>query len=200
MTSILKNKVNKKYSIGKLEKLLTKKIFLYFADNNSLEIPPLYNISYSIDIDYIEYTVKDFKKDYPLYSNYKEIDTVFNIFKQGYSLHKYFILKNIHSVFVRNLKAGFIYNSKVTNLKNAISDFIIKYDISNFKVEFYKEHIELYGNKELLEAFKNTFNLQEDIYYEKYKSSWHLAFSGLLADYIMYKEKKGWFFILFFII
>ena len=48
--------------------------------------------------------------------------------------HKYFILKNIHSVFVRNLKAGFIYNSKVTNLKNAISDFIIKYDISNFKV------------------------------------------------------------------
>ncbi|RGY64490.1 MULTISPECIES: hypothetical protein [Fusobacterium] len=191
MTSILKNKVNKKYSIGNLEKILPEKAFFYFASDESLEIPALYNISNYIDLNYIKYTVKDFKKDYPLYSKYKEIDSVFNIFKQGYSLKKFFIKKEIYSVFSKNLKNGFFYNSKVANLKNAINDFIIKYDISNFKIEFYKEHVELYGDKELLRAFKNSFNLQEDIYYEKYKNSWHLAFSGLLADYIICKEKKG---------
>ena len=91
---------------------------------------------------------------------------------------------------ILKFKNGFWYNSKASNLKNIINKLVINYDISNFKIEFYKEHIELYGDKELLEAFKNTFNLQEGIYYEKYKSSWHLAFSGLLADYITYKEKK----------
>lgn len=159
-------------------------------NNKTLAIPPLYTISQYIDLDYINYTPLDLKKDYKKYSNYKEIETVFNILKQGHSVNEYLFKSKVDQDLILKFKNGFWYNSKASNLKNIINKLVINYDISNFKIEFYKEHIELYGDKELLEAFKNTFNLQEGIYYEKYKSSWHLAFSGLLADYITYKEKK----------
>lgn len=188
--SILKEKVINKYSLNQLKEILPQKILYYFMDNKTLVIPPLYTISQYIDLDYINYTPSDLKKDYKKYDNYKEIETVFNIFKQGYSVNECLIKSKVDQDFILKLKNGFWYNSKASNLKNIINKLVINYDISNFKVEFYKEHIELYGEKELLEAFKNAFNLQEGIYYEKYKSSWHLAFSGLLADYITYKEKK----------
>ncbi|MEJ6466608.1 hypothetical protein [Fusobacterium ulcerans] len=188
--SILKEKVINKYSLNQLKEILPQKLLYYFMNNKTLAIPPLYTISQYIDLDYINYTPSDLKKDYKKYSNYKEIETVFNILKQGHSVNEYLFKSKVDQDLILKFKNGFWYNSKASNLKNIINKLVINYDISNFKIEFYKEHIELYGDKELLEAFKNTFNLQEGIYYEKYKSSWHLAFSGLLADYITYKEKK----------
>lgn len=112
---------------------------------------------------------------------------MFKILSQGVSLRDV-TLEN--SNFNRVLRKGFYYNSTILNPDEIRKYIVIHYDVSDFKIEFYKNHIELYGNKEKLEEFKKKFNLNEDVFYEKYKESWHLAFKGLLAEYIRIHEKK----------
>lgn len=187
--SIIKEKINNHYNIEELKKKCKKFIFSYLTTNKKRKTPALYEITKSIGIANLEYTLEDFKKDYPEMTEFKEIQTVFNIYSSGLSMEGYskkigMPPKGLPTL----LKQGFYYNSTV--FIKMLEIIKIEYDISNFKIEFYENHIELYGEKENLEKFKNLYCLEEKAYYEIYKNSWHLAFKGLLAEYIRMEEKK----------
>lgn len=187
--SIIKEKINNYYDIEELKKKCKKFIFSYLTTNKKRKIPALYEITKSIDIANLEYTLEDFKKDYPEMTGFKEIQTVFNIYSSGLSMEGYSKKIGMPPKGLPTfLKQGFYYNSTV--FIKMLEVVKIEYDISNFKIEFYENHIELYGEKEKLMEFKNLYNLEEKVYYEFYKNSWHLAFRGLLAEYIRLEEKK----------
>lgn len=78
-----------------------------------------------------------------------------------------------------------LYEKKDTFMKY----FELEYDISCFKVDYYKKHIELFGNPEQLKAFKEKHGIPYPVRYEPVKEAWHLAFNGPLAEYIKYKEQ-----------
>lgn len=68
--------------------------------------------------------------------------------------------------------------------------FEIEYNIKDFEVVFYKKHIELFGNPDKLKKFKEKHNIIYPVRYDPIKEAWHLAFDGVLAEYIKYKENK----------
>lgn len=186
MGFILTEKIFKHYSKKELENIFPIKILTQLSINNKI-LPWFSEITKIIDVKKIGYTLEDFKYDYPKYKDFVEIESVFNILIQGIPL-KNAIVSNPN--FNRILRKGFYYNSTMLTSDEIRKYIVIHYDISDFKIEFYKNHVELYGDKEKLEGFKKKFNLNEDVFYEKYKESWHLAFKGLLAEYIRIYEKK----------
>lgn len=131
--SILKEKVINKYSLNQLKEILPQKILYYFMDNKTLVIPPLYTISQYIDLDYINYTPSDLKKDYKKYDNYKEIETVFNIFKQGYSVNECLIKSKVDQDFILKLKAlcQIVLVEKTNKFSSNSSDFRWSYFVAN---------------------------------------------------------------------
>ena len=186
MGFILTEKIFNHYSKKELGDILSPKVFTQLSTNTKI-LPWFSELAKVIDIKKIGYTLEDFKHDYPKYKDFTEIESLFKILSQGISLRDIAIFNsNFHTV----LKKGFYYNSTVLKPSEIEKYIVIHYDISDFKIEFYKNHIELYGDKEKLEEFKKKFNLSEDVFYEKYKESWHLAFKGLLAEYIRIHEKK----------
>lgn len=186
MGFILTEKIFNHYSKKELGDILSPKVFTQLSTNTKI-LPWFSELAKVIDIKKIGYTLEDFKHDYPKYHDFIEIETVFNILSQGISLRD---ITLTNSNFNRVLRKGFYYNSTMLHSDEIRKYIIIHYDISDFKIEFYKNHIELYGDKEKLEEFKKKFNLNEDVFYEKYKESWHLAFKGLLAECIRIHEKK----------
>lgn len=186
MELILRKKIFEHYTVEELKTLLPPRIFSQLC-NEGGNLPWLSELTRLLDFSNIDYTVEDFKKDYTKYKDFVEIKTVFNILMKGISLREFrYFNKNITSL----LKKGFYYNSHIFQSTEIEKYIVIDYDITPFKIEFYKNHIELYGEKEELENFRNKFKLKECVYYEKYKKSWHLALKGLLAEYIRIHEKK----------
>ena len=186
MGFILTEKIFNHYSKKELGDILSPKVFTQLSTNTKI-LPWFSELAKVIDIKKIGYTLEDFKHDYQKYKDFVEIESLFKILSQGISLRDIAIFNsNFHTV----LKKGFYYNSTILKSSEIEKYIVIHYDISAFKIEFYKNHIELYGDKEKLEEFKKKFNLSEDVFYEKYKESWHLAFKGLLAEYIRIHEKK----------
>lgn len=184
---IIKEKILEKYSILELKKIFGS-WFLYFKRSDFKG--ELYNITSYLTINNLDYSLEEFKKDYPKLSNNKEIATIFKLYKSGFSLRTWGIKfnKDINHL-KKQLKDGYIYNS--TSIPKEFLKYVdISIDTSDFKIELYKKHIELYGEKEKLEAFRRTYSLKERVYFEKYKNSYHLAFKGFLADYISYKERE----------
>ena len=74
--------------------------------------------------------------------------------------------------------------------KEQIQYIIIEYDISNFEVAFFDKHIELYGEKDALEAFKKKFKISQKVLLNFQNNTWHLAFKGLLVEKIRIDYKK----------
>lgn len=150
----------------------------------------MYNITSYLSIDNLEYSLEEFKKDYPKLANNKEVATFFKLYKNGLSLHHWGekFERDTHYL-KKQLKNGYIYNS-ISIPKEFFKYVDIDIDISDFTIEFYKKHIELYGDREKLETFRRKFSLKEKVYFEKYKNSYHLAFKGFLAEYIVYIKKE----------
>lgn len=184
---IIKEKIMNKYTKAELEKILGNKKDYFYKKDFNITIQYLANI---FDIDSLNYSLDDFIQDYPRYTSYKEIKTVFNIFKAGRSINS---LRNEYDIKIAHIKTqlrnGFIYNS--TSIPKELFKFVaIDYDFSKFKkIEYYKKHIEIYDDKSTLEEFREKFNLREKVYFEKYKNSWHLAIQGFLAEYIRNLKK-----------
>lgn len=82
------------------------------------------------------------------------------------------------------IRNGIDFNSIFENGYKIIKFMKYKIDVSNFKIVKYETHVELFGNPEQLKIFKEKYNLRFEVIYEPYKKSWHLAFNGILADYI----------------
>ena len=137
------------------------------------------------DLELIGYDYDDFIKDYgDEYSKYKEIKTVFNILKTGEYLSSFLTNK-----FLTFLVKGFNFNFPIVskeNLKKALSVVVIEcdYKLYNLRLDVYKRHVELFGEFENLEKFKNDFNLKYEIILDKTKDEWHIAFDGRLAEYL----------------
>ncbi|MGL5124076.1 MAG: hypothetical protein ACRC6K_07975 [Fusobacteriaceae bacterium] len=133
----------------------------------------------------VKYTYEDFLKDYGLrYKEYKELKTLFNILIKGYSPTSY-LTSNFYNFLVK----GFNYNAKIVkeeNLEKLLDVLHIECSINNYSLilEKHRRHIELYGEKDNLEKFKEDYRIEEPILYEKFKEKWHLAFDGILAEYL----------------
>ena len=82
------------------------------------------------------------------------------------------------------------YMESKTFSKEQIRYIVIEYDISNFEVAFFDKHIELYGEKDDLEAFKKKFKISQKVLWNFQNNTWHLAFKGLLAEKIRMDCKK----------
>lgn len=186
--SIIKEKILKFYAIDELKYLCSNHIFFYLTRNHIKNIPKLCEFAKFLDIKTF-YTTDDFVIDYPVIKNFKEFKSIFNIYCTGLTLKEFEKKYAVTSgILMRYLKKGFFYNSQVLN--NVVPYLSIDFNIENFEIEIYKTHIELYGNKQDLIDFKNKYNLRENPYLEIYKNKWHLAFSGLLAEYIKYHISK----------
>ena len=184
---IIKEKILEKYSTLEL-KAIFEDWFLYFERSDFKG--ELYTIAYYLNIEDLEYSLEEFKIDYPKLANNKEVATIFKLYKSGISLQHWgekFDKDTNH--LKKQLKNGFIYNS--TSIPKEFFKYVdMNIDISEFRIELYKNHIELYGEKEKLETFRRRYSLKERVYFEKYKNSYHLAFKGFLAGYITYIKRE----------
>lgn len=182
--TIIKEKILKLYSKEELRTLCSNHLFHYLTRNHIKSTPRLCEVAKYLNVKRF-YTIDDFIQDYPLLINFKEFKSVYKIYCTGVSLKEFELQHGItNGILIRYLKKGFFYNSQVLN--SVVPHLAIDYNIDNFEVEIYDTHIELYGNKQELLDFKKKYNLQENPYLEIYKNKWHLAFSGLLAEYIKY--------------
>ena len=136
------------------------------------------------DFKKINYSINDLKEDYPHLAEYKSLDIAYKIYSSGYSVKEFYQKHGIGSFLENIIRNGLNFNSNFENGYKIIEFMGYKIDISNFKVDKYDIHIELFGEKEQLIAFKEKYNLKFEVLYEPYKKSWHLAFNGILADYI----------------
>ena len=88
---IIKEKILEKYSILELKKIFGS-WFLYFKRSDFKG--ELYNITSYLTINNLDYSLEEFKKDYPKLSNNKEIATIFKLYKSGFSLRTWGIKFN----------------------------------------------------------------------------------------------------------
>ena len=132
----------------------------------------------------IDYTFQDFLKDYPKFRKYKSPEIMFKIYEKGYTVLKYRNENNISSHLEKMIKYGLDFNTTIQNAYKLINLLGYNIDTSKFEIDKYETHVELFGKKEHLKAFKEKYGIRYDIIYEPYKKSWHLAFNGMLADYI----------------
>lgn len=184
---ILYDKIKAKYSKEEIIKFLGgptgRRLW-----REELNIHPGY-ISSRIELKELNYTIDDFFKDYSKsYSHYKEKKMTYNMVMKGYSIYKLRNEFKLESQFNNLIIKGFNYNSITLNVYKVFNVLGIEVDLSHFTVDLYKTHIELFGEKEDLEKFKDRYGIKWELWYEPYRKSWHLAFNGCLAEYIRSKK------------
>ena len=179
---ILYNKILDKYSKTELNKILDPRLARKIYYNRG--VIPLGKISKLISFDEIGYNVEDAVIDYSLNKKYKEYKYVFELLKAGKNIHIIALENGMTDNFDYMLKRGINFNSKGTNSYKIIDIFKIKIDISNFSLTKYDSHVELFGTKEELINFKEKYQIIREVIYEPFKKSWHLAFDGMLAEWI----------------
>lgn len=184
---ILYEKLTSKY--GKdLKQILSERVYKNIKTGNNIHLHNVVNSG--IDIDSLDYTFEEYSKDFKeQLKSYTEKKTAFNIFKSGYAPSSFYT-----STFFKQLTEGFNYNSHVIIPQSkekllAVIDIDCDLESYDLRLESYKRHIEVYGEKENLKAFKKNFKLKRPILWEKVKEEWHLAFDGLLCEYIKYKNR-----------
>ena len=183
---IIYEKLKGKYGEDLKEKL-TERLYYKVAINKSFCLHNL--VKCGIDLEDLGYTFEDYLEDFEEQANkYVEKKTMYNIIKKGYAPGSFF-----STTFADYLKEGFNYNSKIINKEGGerileILDIDCDLEKYNLRLENYKRHVELYGIKEDLESFQKDFNLKQPILWEKKKEEWHLAFGGLLCEWIKYKK------------
>jgi hypothetical protein len=149
-----------------------------------------YTVCQKIDPESIGYTYEDFLQDYNEdIKIFQEKKIVYNIWKQGYSINAYGVLKNLHSGTLLNaLKKGLTLRNKVINAN--ISDVIdFEFDkklIEKFEIIVHDDYCKLLGNENDLNFFKEKYNITYPVL--SYKNLFHIAFDGCIFKKI--KELK----------
>jgi hypothetical protein len=173
----------KKYKL--LEELKSK--FSKYKINKLEEgtLIPLHEIAKHINLDIIGYTFEDCLIDYSSkLKDQKEKLIVWKIWKKGYSIYSFQIKYNISNSFQKFLREGINYNSEVKGQNHIINLLETDLDFTNIKIVFYNSHIELFGEEKRLLKIRDEYNLSYDVIWEKEEKSYHLAFAGLLSEYI----------------
>lgn len=162
---------------------------LYYKIRNNQKVA-LNIIGKYIDLESVNYTYEDYEKDYPeKVSNYSESKVLYNIEKTGRALTSF------PAAVVAAVRIGINYNYLILKDKDLREEFLEYLDISlDYKLDFesFEIHTEAYGEYEELERFKSDYEIKNEIIFEKYKEKWHLAFSGIISEYVNKKtSSKG---------
>lgn len=182
---IIYEKLINMYSLKKIKDIIGEYEYYYYFSKNNNSIR-LEKITQKINLKDI-YSYKDFLKDFGVkFSKIKEKATLYNFLMNGISVSDF--LKSDANIY-KQLCDHFYMESK-TFSKEQIQYIAIEYDISNFEVAFFDKHIELYGEKDDLEAFKKKFKISQKVLWNFQNNTWHLAFKGLLAEKIRWDYKK----------
>lgn len=179
---IIYNKIKSKYTKEEIYNLfprITARNIIYERTIIKIGV-----IAKFVSFDFINYTLEDYIKDYSSDKIYKEVEYVYQILASGKNIGKIAVENGLSDNFDYMLKNGINFNSEGINSYKIIDILKIKVDVSKFKIDKYPIHIELFGEKEDLFQFQKKFKLKYDVLYEPIKKSWHLAFDGMLADYI----------------
>lgn len=183
---ILYDKILQKYSKSELNKFIDPRLARKIYYNKG--IIPAGKIAKIISFDEIGYCLEDALLDYCLNKKYKEYVLVFELLKRGTNIKATATKFGLSDNFDYMLKKGLNFESKGVNSKKIIDIFNINVDISLFTLDKYDTHIEIFGDRENLIKFKEKYQISKEVIYEPFKNSWHLAFNGMLADWI--RENK----------
>lgn len=171
-----------KYSYFEIETKLGERVYTKFKDGT--RIPPLTRLAKDFDVKSLGYTVEEFRNDYPQYEKQKEIRTLFNIQVEGQTVSGLMKEHHVPTLF-KHLENGFDFNSNAyIGKKEILKYFEFDIDLSKFKYKIYRRHTELYGSKEDLENFKEQYKINQAVLMEKEMDTWHLAFDGMMNDWI----------------
>lgn len=179
---ILYEKILNKYSKSELNKMLDPRLARKIYYNKGTI--PIGKIAKVISFDEVEYRLEDAILDYSLNEKYKEYVLVFELLKRGTNIKATTIKYGMTNHFDYMLKKGLNFESKAVNSEKIIDIFKIDVDISSFTLDKYDTHVELFGDKENLIKFKKKYKISKAVIYEPFKKSWHLAFDGMLNDWI----------------
>ncbi|MBR8701319.1 hypothetical protein IX317_001121 [Fusobacterium sp. DD29] len=179
---ILYDKILKTYSKKELNEMADPRTArkIYYARGTI----PLEKAAKIFNLDKIKYTVEDAIKDYNIDKSYKQYKYAFKIFKKGYSIRGISEKYGLTDALSYQLKREINFTSKAINSHYIIDILDIKVDISNFTFDIYEDHLELFGDKNDLIKFKEKYNINYDIIFEPFKKQWHIAFDGMLCDWI----------------
>lgn len=169
------------YSEDEVKEKIDKNQFSNMKNNK--KFTSLDTIAKNMDIKKTNYNVADFLEDYPQYKKHKEIKTIYNIQIDGETVSG-LSERNKCSTLFGHTKDGFDFNSNdYIAKKEVLKYFDFDIDLSQFKTKTFKRHTELYGAKEELEAFREKYKITHKVL-EKEIDTWHLAFDGMLNDWI----------------
>ena len=151
---------------------------------NDKKFTSLDAIAKNLDLKRINYSVDDFLDDYPQYKKHKEIKTIYNIQMNGETVGGLSDKNSCSSLF-GHIKDGFDFTSTAyVDKKEVLKYFEFDIDLSDFRVRTFKKHTKLYGAKEELEKFKEKYKITYPIAFDNEMEKWHLAFDGMLNDWI----------------
>lgn len=173
----------KKYGLYSEFKKSIPKYYLRKIDN-FINIP-FYNIVEYVNLKKIKYNYDDFLEDYALeLENKVEKYLLWQIWKKGSSINSFILKNDISTALDRHLRNGIDNNSTFKNQSLVIALWNPKLDLKEFKVTPFEGHIELHGEKEFLEDFRELHKIKYEVLWDQTKDSYHLAFGGILAEYI----------------
>lgn len=184
---ILYDKILSIYSLSELREMIgascTSRV------KNNLQNVSLDKISRAIPFEKIVYSHEDFLEDFgDKYNGHIEKEMLYNTFKKGKAPGGLIREFDLDSTIYHYYKTGFNYHGKAKNIHLVFHILGIEVDVTSFEVDIFKSHIELFGEKNLLESFKDKYSLPQEILWEPYREKWHLAFDGCLAKYIANKK------------
>lgn len=151
---------------------------------NNKKFTSLDTIAKSMDVKKTNYNVFDFLEDYPQYKKHKEIKTIYNIQINGDTVSG-LSERNKCSTLFGHTKDGFDFNSNAyVGKPEVLNYFDFDIDLSKFTIKILKRHTELYGEKKELDSFRERYQITHQVSLEKELNTWHLAFDGMLNDWI----------------
>lgn len=173
----------KKYGLFNKFKSTASKAYIKKIDN--LVTIPFYNIVKYINLKQINYSYNDFLEDYSYELEGKiEKHLIWKIWKSGNSINSFIIKNNISTVLERYLRNGLDSNSTFKNQSLVIAIWEPQINLNKLKITKFEGHVELHGEKENLDIFKEKHNIKYEVLWDQTKDSYHLAFGGILAEYI----------------
>lgn len=142
-------------------------------------------------IEIKDYTYEDFLEDYgEKYKNYKEKRNLYS-----------FLLKAPKSMRQLSIEHGLLDTTIVNYFLKGFTDkadgfnIILPYlwdteelkkDMKTLDYKIFDNHIEIYGEKQILEEFKEKYNIPYKIIFHSKLEIWHLAFDGRVEKIIKY--------------
>lgn len=142
-------------------------------------------------IEIKDYTYEDFIEDYgEKYKNYKEKRNLYS-----------FLLKAPKSMRQLSIENGLLDTSIVNYFLKGFTDkaegfnVILPYlwdteelrkDIKTLDYKIFDDHVEIYGEKDRLEKFKEKYSIPYKIIFHSKLEIWHLAFDGRVEKIIKY--------------